>query len=73
MSGFYRKIYEECLSHAGLESIDENEFQRLIAEDAANVAKYEAIENPSYAQAIEESKRRAELLRREANPQDQLD
>ena len=73
MLGFYRKIYEECLTHAGLESIDENEFQRLIAEDAANIAKYEAIENPSYAQAIEESKRRAELSRRDANPQDQLD
>jgi hypothetical protein len=41
--------------------------------NAANVAKYEAIENPSYAQAIEETKRRAELLRREANTQDQLD
>ena len=73
MSSFYRNIYEECLTHAGLEPIDENEFQQLIAEDAANVAKYEAIENPTYAQAIEESKRRAELLRREANTQDQLD
>lgn len=73
MSSFYRKIYEECLTHAGLEPSDEDEFQQLIAEDAANVAKYEAIENPTYAQAIEESKRRAELLRREANTQDQFD